>query len=38
MFYADDIQTVPVDEAVLDVLSTVENARRHAAAVDRDVT
>ena len=32
MSYADDLQAVSVDEALIDVSSTVENARRHAAA------
>jgi DNA repair protein REV1 len=35
MSYAEDMQAVSVDEALIDVSSTVENARRHAATVNR---
>jgi hypothetical protein len=32
MSYADDMQAVSVDQALIDVSSTVENAGRHALA------
>jgi hypothetical protein len=36
MSYADDMQAVSVGQALIYVSSTVENTRRHAAAVNRD--
>jgi impB/mucB/samB family len=38
MSYADGMQAVSVDEALIDVSSTVESPRRYAAAVNRDAT
>ena len=37
MSYADDLQAVSVDEALVDVSTTVENARRRAA-IDNEST
>ena len=38
MSYADDLQAVSVDEALVDVSSTVENARRCAVADNQNYT